>query len=172
MDVSQGYIRDAAFDPRRWAAPGLVCLRPMRCRCGADASKAPMKIISERDEGALVIGRACDKGHRWLCSKTVADCVEALVGAYYVGGGLPAATHFMKWLSMDVDVDPAWLEEAIRSASLRTYLPKLEELQLLERKMNYTFSVRGLLLEATTHPSQTGAGCCYQVNRPIYSSIF
>jgi hypothetical protein len=28
------------------------------------------------------IGLTCDKGHRYLCSKTVADVMEALIGAY------------------------------------------------------------------------------------------
>ncbi|CAA6660912.1 unnamed protein product [Spirodela intermedia] len=63
---------------------------------------------------------------------------------------------------MDVGIEPAWVEEAARSASLWSYLPKLEELQLLESKIDYKFSSRGLLLEAITHPSQMGAGYCYQ----------
>jgi dsRNA-specific ribonuclease len=33
-----------------------------------------------------------------MCSKTISDCVEALIGAYFVGGGLDAAFAFLKWL--------------------------------------------------------------------------
>ena len=121
-----------------------------------------MKIIQEK-EGTCKIGESCDEGHRWLCSKTISDCVEALIGAYYVGSGLKASLDFMRWLSMDIDFDPEQLVEARNRASLWSYLPKVEELRLLESKVKYEFSIKGLLLEAITHPSGMGARCCYQV---------
>ncbi|MQL98516.1 hypothetical protein Taro_031222 [Colocasia esculenta] len=160
----QGYIRDSAFDPRCWVAPGQACLRPVHCKCDADFNKIPMKIKYEKEDSSMVIGKSCDNGHRWLCSKTIADCVEALIGAYYIGGGLNAALSFMKWLGMDVDIKPVWVEEALKTASLWSYLPKLEDLEQLESKLKYTFSVRGLLLEAVTHASQleSGVSYCYQ----------
>uniref|UniRef100_A0A1D1ZF59 Endoribonuclease Dicer 3a n=1 Tax=Anthurium amnicola TaxID=1678845 RepID=A0A1D1ZF59_9ARAE len=161
----QGYIRDAAFDPRRWVAPGQACLRPVHCKCDADTSKVPMKVKYEKGESPLVIGKACDNGHRWICSKTISDCVEALIGAYYVGDGLSAAFSFMKWLGMEVDVEPKWVEEAVKSTSLWSFLPKLEEIEVLESKLKYKFSVRGLLLEAITHASQLELDACYCYQR-------
>ncbi|ONM08178.1 hypothetical protein ZEAMMB73_Zm00001d033627 [Zea mays] len=50
------------------------------------------------------------------------------------------------------------------SASVRTYLPNVNLVELLEAKLGYAFSVKGLLIEALTHPSQQEAGAtyCYQ----------
>lgn len=117
-------------------------------------------------EGTSVqVGKVCDKGHRWMCSKTIADCVEALIGAYYVGGGLNAALPLMKWLGIDAEFEPTLVEEAINSASIWSYSPKVDELKTLESKLDYSFTVKGLLLEAITHASmqELGVSCCYQV---------
>ena len=54
--------------------------------------------------------------------KTMADCVEALIGAYYIGGGIIAALHSMKWLGIDAELDPSLVVEAITAASLRSYV--------------------------------------------------
>lgn len=116
-------------------------------------------------ENAVKVGKFCDKGHRWMNSKTIADCVEALIGAYYVGGGLFAALHLMKWLGIDSETGPSLAVEAITRASLRSYSPKTNELADLEMKLSYEFSVKALLHEAITHASQQklGASYCYQV---------
>ncbi|MED6203666.1 helicase [Stylosanthes scabra] len=134
----QGYIQDSAFEPRRWVAPG--------------------------QHPKVVVGKLCDRGHRWMCSKTISDCVEALIGAYYVGGGLTAALHIMKWLGIDSELEPSLVDEAIAAASLHTCVPKLDEIATLEKKIGYEFSVKGLLLEAMTHLSEAelGIGCCYE----------
>lgn len=117
------------------------------------------------EDPKVVVGKLCDRGHRWMCSKTIADCVEALIGAYYVGGGLNAALHVMKWLGIDAELEPSLVDEAITAASLRAYVPKVNEIGSLEMKIGYEFSVKGLLLEAITHLSEKelGIGCCYEV---------
>ncbi|XP_078439590.1 dicer-like 3 [Wolffia australiana] len=158
----QVYIRDAPFDPQSWVAPGQIGLRTRDCNCNLENSEAQVKVFPDKDEGKFIIGRACDKGHRWLCSKTISDCVEALIGAYYVGGGLEASKDFMRWLSMDIDFEPARLEEFIQGASLCSNCPQQEDLQLLETKLKYKFAARGLLLEALTHPSLIDSHSCYQ----------
>jgi endoribonuclease Dicer len=86
-----------------------------------------------------------------MCSKTISDCVEAVIGAYYVGGGFRAALAVLKWLGVDVEVGEELIIQTILSASMRTYIPKVVE--MLEAKLGYAFSVKGLLLEALTHPS-------------------
>lgn len=98
-------------------------------------------------------------------SKTIADCVEALIGAYYVGEGLFAALHVMKWLGIDSELEFSLTIEAITRASLRSYIPKNDQIAALESKLGYKFSVKGLLQEAITHASQQklGASYCYQV---------
>ncbi|XP_062207830.1 endoribonuclease Dicer homolog 3a isoform X2 [Phragmites australis] len=158
----QGYIRDAAFDPRRWLAPGQLSIRPCICECPVNS-----EVVTEDNVingNPIVIGKACDKGHRWICSKTISDCVEAIIGAYYVGGGLRAAVAVLKWLQIEVEIEEDLIMKAMLSASVRTYLPKVDVVELLEAKLGYAFSVKGLLIEALTHPSQqeSGATYCYQ----------
>lgn len=160
----QGYIRDAAFDPRRWLAPGQLSIRPSPCECPVK-TEVVTEDIHRIDDKSIIIGKACDKGHRWICSKTISDCVEALIGAYYVGGGLRAAFSVLKWLQIDIKIEEYLIMKAMSSACLRNYLPKVDDLELLETKLGYAFSVKGFLLEALTHPSQqeSGATYCYQV---------
>lgn len=160
----QGYIRDSPFDPRRWIAPGQQSIRPVPCLCGVDTLEVPLDRKFQTEDTKIVVGKCCDKGHRWMGSKTVADCVEALIGAYYVDGGLLAAVHLMQWLGIDAEVEPSCLYDAIDTASLRSCIPKANEIEVLESKLGYTFSVKGLLLEAMTHASEheLGGGYCYQ----------
>ncbi|XP_057957753.1 endoribonuclease Dicer homolog 3a [Malania oleifera] len=160
----QGYIRDSAFDPRRWIAPGQRSIRPVPCLCGVDTLEVPLESKFQTEDTKVVVGKSCDRGHRWMGSKTVSDCVEALIGAYYVGGGLVAALSLMKWFGIVAELEPLLVEEAIRTASLRTYFSKVKEIQILESKLGYEFSVKSLLLEAITHASEQelGVGYCYQ----------
>ncbi|KAK1269817.1 hypothetical protein QJS04_geneDACA022123 [Acorus gramineus] len=159
----QGYIRDGAFDPRRWAAPGQLCLHPVPCNCGVDTSEVPLDNTFATEEKSTVVGKPCDRGHRWMCSKTISDCVEALIGAYYVGGGLIAAISLMKWLGIDAEFEQILVNEAIKSAP-SCHLPILTEIETLEVKLRYKFNAKGLLLEAMTHASnEEGApSYCYQ----------
>ncbi|XP_020690291.1 endoribonuclease Dicer homolog 3a isoform X2 [Dendrobium catenatum] len=160
----QGYIRDAAFDPRHWVVPGQVSLHPVPCKCGVDTLEVPLDGQHVSEDKSIVIGKACDKGHRWICSKTISDCAEALIGAYYVGGGLSASLAVLKWLGVETSLELEMVEEAIRPLSLRNYLPKLDEIENLEKKVGYKFKTKGLLLEAMTHASQLELGgiWCYQ----------
>ncbi|KAF7822396.1 endoribonuclease Dicer-like protein 3a-like [Senna tora] len=65
-------------------------------------------------------GRFCDRGHRWMCSKTICECVEAIIGVYYVGDGLTVALFYIKWLGPNLDMDPSLKFEAIIRAFLRS----------------------------------------------------
>ncbi|PON73127.1 Endoribonuclease Dicer-like3a [Parasponia andersonii] len=160
----QGYIRDSAFDPRRWVAPGQYSLRPVPCKCGVDSLEVPLDRKFQTEDPKVVVGKCCDKGHRWMGSKTIADCVEALIGAYYVGCGLTAAIHMMKWFGIDAELEPSLVLEAISIASLRSYTPKAHAIATLESKLEYVFSTKGLLQEAITHASyqEFSLGYCYQ----------
>ncbi|KAF6156089.1 hypothetical protein GIB67_007464 [Kingdonia uniflora] len=159
------YIRDSAFDPRRWVAPGQCSLHPAPCKCGVDSSEVPLENKFETEDIKVIVGKACDRGHRWMCSKTISDCVEALIGAYFVGGGLRSALAMMKWFGIDAEVEPDLVEKVISTAALRCYTPAAnDELELLESKLHYKFSNKGLLLEAITHASgqELGINYCYQ----------
>ncbi|GMI97873.1 dicer-like 3, DICER-LIKE 3 [Hibiscus trionum] len=156
----QGYIRDGAFDPRRWVAPGQRTLRPVPCKCGVDSLEVPLDKNFQTEDPKVKFGKSCDRGHRWMCSKTVADCVEALIGAYYISGGLFASLHVMKWLGVDVELDPSMVAEVINQASLQTYVPN-NEIHEIESKVGHNFSVKFLLKEALTHES-AHEFYCYQ----------
>ncbi|TKY74839.1 Endoribonuclease Dicer-like 3a [Spatholobus suberectus] len=160
----QGYIRDSAFEPRRWVAPGQRSIHPVCCDCGLETLEVPLDVKFHTDDPKVVVGKSCDRGHRWMCSKTVADCAEALIGAYYVGGGLFASLNVMKWLGIGTELELSLVDEAITAASLHTCMPKESEIASLEKKIGYEFSVKGLLLEAITHLSEKelGIGCCYE----------
>nr|XP_043620815.1 endoribonuclease Dicer homolog 3a [Erigeron canadensis] len=160
----QGYIRDSAFDPTRWTAPGMFPLRLCPCDHDVETTEVPIDPKYQSEDPKVLTGKCCDMGHRWLGSKTVSDCVEALVGAYFVDGGLVGALHCMKWLGVSCDLDPSLVNKAIEIASLRAYTPKLDVIQSLESKLGYEFVVKGLLLEAITHASDQGqgAGYCYE----------
>ncbi|CAO2167444.1 unnamed protein product [Urochloa humidicola] len=99
----QGYIRDAAFDPRRWLAPGQRSIWPCPCKCPVNSE-------------------------------------------------------------IEIEIEEDLIVKAMSSASVRNYLPKVDVVDLLEAKLGYAFSVKGLLIEALTHPSQqeSGATYCYQ----------
>ncbi|XP_011002830.1 PREDICTED: endoribonuclease Dicer homolog 3-like isoform X2 [Populus euphratica] len=161
----QGYILDSPFDPRRWTAPGQKSVRtPVPCKCGVDTLEVPLDRKFQTESATVKVGRPCDSGHRWMGSKTISDCVESVIGAYYVSGGLIAAIHVMKWFGINVELDPSLISEAITSASLRSYIPKEDEIKSLESKLGYTFGVKFVLQEAMTHASmqEQGVTYCYQ----------
>ncbi|ESQ45973.1 hypothetical protein EUTSA_v10010061mg [Eutrema salsugineum] len=149
----QGYIRNGAFEPRRWTAPGQSSLFPVSCKCGIDTREVPLDPKFFTENMTIKIGKSCDMGHRWTVSKSVSDCAEALIGAYYVSGGLSAALHMMKWLGVDVEFDAELVTEAINRVSLRCYVPKDDEPSELEKKIRHEFSAKFLLKEAITHSS-------------------
>ncbi|KAB1996316.1 hypothetical protein ES319_D13G222800v1 [Gossypium barbadense] len=156
----QGYIRDSAFDPRRWVAPGQLRLRSFPCNCRVDSREVPLDKKFQTEDLEIKVSISCDRGHRWMCSKTISDCVEALIGAYYVSGGLIAALHMMKWLGIDAELDPSLVAEAINRASLQSYVPN-DEIQIIESKIGYKFSMKFFLQEALTHAS-ANEFYCYQ----------
>ncbi|XP_015572953.2 endoribonuclease Dicer homolog 3 [Ricinus communis] len=160
----QGYIRDSAFIPRYWVAPGQQPAFYVSCTCGVDTLEVPLDAKFQTEDPKVQIAICCSKGHRWMCSKTISDCVEAVIGAYYVSGGLMAALHVMQWLGMDVEFDPSLVDKIIKTASVRSYTPKEDEIKGIESKLGYTFSVKFLLQEAMTHASmqEQGIGYCYQ----------
>ncbi|TYJ02321.1 hypothetical protein E1A91_A13G219900v1 [Gossypium mustelinum] len=149
-----GYIRDSAFDPRRWVAPGQLRLRSFPCNCRVDSREVPLDKKFQTEDLKIKVSISCDRGHRWMCSKTISDCVEALIGAYYVSGGLIAALHMMKWLGIDAELDPSLVAEVINRASLQSY----------------KFSMKFFLQEALTHAS-ANEFYCYQKLKFLGDSV-
>ncbi|CAO2817610.1 unnamed protein product [Amaranthus hypochondriacus] len=160
----QKYIRDSAFEPRRWVAPGQLSAHPVPCSHGVNTTEVPLDSRYHSIDENIVLGKHCDRGHRWLVSKCIADCVEALIGAYYIGGGLNAALHVMKWLGIEAELGPSYVDKAITLASGRPCAQKLDHITALESTLGYEFVTKGLLLEAITHQTEqeTGVGFSYE----------
>ncbi|CAK7217450.1 Dicer-like protein 2 [Sporothrix bragantina] len=100
-----------------------------------------------------------------MSTKTLADVVEALIGACYVDSGMAQALQCIslfipdaKWLSID-DCRKMLFEEAPNKAA-REPPPGLEEL------IGYTFTKKSLLIEAITHaslPSNQEGACMERI---------
>lgn len=159
-----GYIRDEPFDPRRWVAPGTLCPKSVTCCCDSKRFEESVNSVSEMEDKVVKIGKTCDKGHRWMCSKTIADSVEALIGAYLVGKDLTAALEFMSWMNIEVACEPELVTSAFDRASVHPNVLRSINIHGLESQLGYVFHNKALLVEAITHASQQDfeGGCCYQ----------
>ncbi|KAK4098271.1 P-loop containing nucleoside triphosphate hydrolase protein [Parathielavia hyrcaniae] len=95
-------------------------------------------------------------GTRRLSTKTLADVVEALIGASYLSGGIPKALACMSLFLPDFEWQSIEQGQEIlnNEASADEALPVT--MRNLERLIGYTFNKKSLLVEAMTHPSCNG----------------
>jgi dsRNA-specific ribonuclease len=93
---------------------------------------------------------------RKLATKTLADVVEALIGASYMSGGVPKALACISLFLPDFD----WQSIEHGRQVLNNEAPSDEVLPVtmrpLEPLIGYTFTKKALLIEAMTHPSCNG----------------
>ncbi|KAJ4850950.1 hypothetical protein Tsubulata_011532 [Turnera subulata] len=154
----QVYIRDQPFDPLQFFALGRPC--PRIC---TKESKGTIHSQHKKHEAGQANGYEfqCSKGHHWLYKKTVADAIEALVGAFIVDSGFKAATAFLKWIGIQVDFDASQVINLCQASA--SYLPLAPSMEsaALEDLLGYQFLYKGLLLQAFVHPSfyKQGGGC-------------
>jgi len=97
---------------------------------------------------------------RKIKRKTVADVVEALLGACVSDGGENAGLFFVHWLGIEVDF-------GVRPYN-RNFLvnpEKLINIKHIESILSYSFRDPSLLVEALTHGSYMlpEVPTCYQV---------
>ncbi|XVE71087.1 hypothetical protein DITRI_Ditri10aG0122200 [Diplodiscus trichospermus] len=154
----QVYIRDQPFDPCQFFALGHPC--PIICNKetkGTVHSQHSCQVDRANSE------IRCSRNHHWLHKKTIADVVEALVGAFIVDNGFKAATAFLRWIGICVDFQGSQVNN-ICAASKR-FMPLCSKVDIgaLENLLGYQFLHRGLLLQAFVHPSHNShGGGCYQ----------
>lgn len=128
-----------------------------------------MKEVHSLDKGQMLFESntgevRCSKGHHWLQKKTIADVVEALVGAFLVDTGFKGAMEFLRWIGINVDFESLKVREAC--AASKRYMPLTTRFNLadVENRLGYKFLHKGLLLQAFIHPSYNRhGGGCYQV---------
>nr|DAD45156.1 TPA_asm: hypothetical protein HUJ06_003386 [Nelumbo nucifera] len=134
----QVYIRDQAFNPCQFFALGHPC--PVIC------NKEIEKTIHSQQE-------RCNKNHHWLQRKTIADVVEALVGAFIVDSGLKAATAFLRWIGIQVDYEASQVSKFCTASKGFMSLADSIDVGDLEKSLGHHFLHKGLLLQAFVHPS-------------------
>ncbi|GAU11988.1 hypothetical protein TSUD_196120 [Trifolium subterraneum] len=157
----QVYIRDQAFDPLRFYALGRPC--PTVCTKENEDNIHLCLTSVDGKSSASATGIRCNKNHHWLHRKTIADVVEALVGAFIVDSGFKAAIAFLAWIGIEVNFEASQLVN-ICTASVG-YFPLSAEVDIpsLEDKLGHHFVHKGLLLQAFVHPSYNKhGGGCYQ----------
>ncbi|GAB2300240.1 endoribonuclease Dicer, variant 2 [Dionaea muscipula] len=157
----QVYIRDHEFDPQQFFALG----RPCTVICTKETEKSIHDQNGSRSsDGKYASEVRCNKNHRLLQRKTIADVVEALIGAYVVDSGFKAAISFLKWIGIRADFEISQVIHACTSddASFMR-IEALLDIPSLESSLAYSFLRRGLLLQAFIHPSYNNhGGGCYQ----------
>lgn len=155
------YIRDSPFDPSQFFALGRPC--PIICNKETERTIHPQNSSDLADNASSSQVR-CSKGHHWLHRKTIADVVEALVGAFLVEGGFKAATAFLQWVGIQVDFEAFQVYNACRASSSYLPLATCLDIAALEKLLGYQFLHKGLLIQAFIHPSYNkNGGGCYQV---------
>lgn len=158
----QVYIRDENFDPSQFFALG----RPCTVIC--DKSTERSIHLTERSES--IQNRAdssnvkCSQGHHWLHKKTIADIVEALVGAFIVDSGFKAAIAFLRWIGIEVDLEASQISDICLASKSYLSLSNKIDISALEKSLDHKFLHKGLLVQAFVHPSfNKHIGGCYQV---------
>ncbi|KAG6676656.1 hypothetical protein I3842_15G163400 [Carya illinoinensis] len=156
----QVYIRDCSFDPCQFFALGRPC--PIICNKETEAAVHFQHSSGLADHASSSPTR-CSRGHHWLHKKTIADVVEALVGAFIVDSGFRAAIAFLRWIGIQVDFEASQVCKACMAST--SYIPLATSLDIpsLENLLGYQFFHRGLLIQAFVHPSHNkNGGGCYQ----------
>ncbi|XP_076937243.1 dicer-like protein 4 [Bidens hawaiensis] len=153
------YIRDQPFESCHFY--------PFGRRCSVICTSGTQVQIHSSHESNLKTGEntevRCNKGHHWLQKKTIADIVEALVGAFLVDSGFKAAIAFLKWLGIPVDFQHSQVAAICASSRVFSPLSGLIDISALENRLGYRFQNKGLLLQALLHPSyHNNYGGCYQ----------
>ncbi|XP_059665629.1 endoribonuclease Dicer homolog 2 isoform X2 [Cornus florida] len=126
-----GFIRTEPFDPKMWIVPGD--------RSG-DYTLDEESVSTKR--------KVYNRGIRKVKSKTVADVVEALIGAYLITGGELAALSLMDWLGIKAD-----FANIPYGRDFPVQPEKLVNIRYVESLLNYSFRDPSLLVEALTHGS-------------------
>ncbi|KAF5358535.1 hypothetical protein D9756_001949 [Leucocoprinus leucothites] len=88
---------------------------------------------------------------RQIPRRGLQDCVEALLGASFVAGGIPMALRSGAALGLTFGGLCPWGERIRKSERGDTGVPAL--IANLEKELGYTFENSDLLVEAVTHPS-------------------
>ena len=93
---------------------------------------------------------------REMSTKTLADVVEALIGAAYCDGGPEKALQCLELFLPDVPWSTALDACEILYAVYQAQNVRSNQVDQLEQLISYHFNLKALLIEALTHPSHHG----------------
>ncbi|EPS69439.1 hypothetical protein M569_05327, partial [Genlisea aurea] len=152
----QVYVRDQSLDPRHFFAFGHRC--PISCNKETEDN---IHLDPHENRTSRYSEIRCTKCHQWLYPKTIADMVEALMGAFIVDSGFKAASSFLKWIGIDVEFSCSQIEDICSSSNPFLSLYDENDVNALEDILKYRFRHKGLLIQAFVHPSfhKDFAGC-------------
>ncbi|KAL4181409.1 hypothetical protein AMTRI_Chr12g271070 [Amborella trichopoda] len=156
----QAYIRDECFEPSNFLAVG----RPCTNICNEDTiSHIHFPHGEEVKADVNLIDVKCSKSHHWLHRKTVADVVEAMIGAFLVECGYKGASSFLRWIGIPVDSGFSHVSNASISTKSNAVVPESFDISGIESSLGYRFRHKYLLVQAFVHPSYNKySGGCYQ----------
>lgn len=95
MWVPPGYVFDTRDPHLTYNKPSKKSMEAASQNRGAKSAEKPSDTLSVEEKHYLY--------HR-LTDKAVADCIESLIGAYLVSGGINAALKFMLWMKIKIQV--------------------------------------------------------------------
>ncbi|KAL3535967.1 hypothetical protein ACH5RR_004428, partial [Cinchona calisaya] len=154
----QVYIRDQSFEPNQFFVLG----RPCPVICNKETEKEIHSLHGSPVNSVNTEVR-CSKCHHRLYKKTIADVLEALVGAFLVDSGFKGATAFLKWIGIQIDFEESQVRNICNESA--GFLPLANQIDItaLENLLKYKFTHKGLLIQAFVHPSYNNhSGGCYQ----------
>ncbi|XP_050679142.1 endoribonuclease Dicer-like [Leptidea sinapis] len=95
-----------------------------------------------------------------VSDKSVADCVESLIGTYLLSGGIEAAVKVLEWMNVIPAKDNfmSYLTKRVPSVLDKVSVEEINRVlnntrDDVEKIINYKFKDPSLLLEALSHPS-------------------
>ncbi|KRZ14848.1 Endoribonuclease Dicer [Trichinella zimbabwensis] len=108
-----------------------------------------------------------NRTHQVIYDKSIADCVEALVGCYLLEAGMRPAIKLLKWFGIDIDDNvilmnfPSSSSSSFCSESCVLIGPEEKihsiwtayDLSSFEAKIGYRFTNKAYLIQALTHSS-------------------
>ncbi|CDW54888.1 Dicer dimer and Helicase C and PAZ and Ribonuclea se 3 domain containing protein [Trichuris trichiura] len=108
-----------------------------------------------------------------LSDKSIADCVEALIGSFLLTCGTKKAIGFIEWLGVKVASENCDLTSPVQLPLIDSYPNAADELKRLwntfdlsqfENKIGYRFQNKAYLVQALCHTSYSYNRCtdCYQ----------
>jgi endoribonuclease Dicer len=167
----QVYIRDQSFEPSQFFVLGRRC--PTTCTEETKSQiHSPEENSNTEKEDIKNTEINCNKNHHWLHKKTIADIVEALVGAFLVDSGFKASIAFLKWIGIKVDFNASQVHKLCSASSIFVPIASSNgdngttcrmDILALEKLLGYQFVHKGLLVQAFVHPSYNNHwGGCYQ----------